>query len=59
MLLSNFTFSKLFTVFGDSWHSLNHSHSKNTGLETHEKVLLHVFHHVSLSARALLSVQST
>ena len=23
-----------------------HSHCKNTGLETHEKVLLYVFHHV-------------
>ena len=25
---------------------LNHSHSKNTGLETHDKVLLYVFLHV-------------
>ena len=30
---------------GDLWR---HSHSENTGLETHEKVLLYVFHHVFL-----------
>ena len=51
--------TKEFTLLLKLSNPFAHSHSKNTGLETHEKVLLHVFHHVFLSACALLSVQGT
>ena len=37
-----------------TYSQLLHSHSENTGLETHEKVLLYVFHHVFSVGRCTL-----